>query len=71
MSKLKLGPIVEERPVKLTIEVSANTHHDLVAYGIALAGETGASGPIEPSRLVEPMLKRFMATDRGFRRRPS
>ena len=72
MSGLKLGPIVEERPVKLTIDVPAAVHRDLVAYGEALARETGEVQPIEPAKLVAPMLARFMATDRGFRkvRRP-
>lgn len=68
MSRLKLGPIVEHRPVKLTVEIPAAVHRDLVAYGEALARENGEAGTIEPARLVAPMLARFMATDRGFRR---
>jgi hypothetical protein len=66
MSKLKLGPIVEERPVKLTIELPAGVYRDLVAYGQALANETEEAQAIEPVRLIGPMLARFMATDRGF-----
>jgi hypothetical protein len=37
-------------------------HRDLVAYGRILGDGT----PIEPVRLIGPMLERFMATDRGF-----
>jgi hypothetical protein len=33
MTKLKLGPLVDGRPVKLTIELPASVHRDLVAYG--------------------------------------
>ena len=65
MAKLKLGAIEDDKPVKLTVEVSATLHRDLIAYGQALARETG-QGVIEPAKLVAPMLARFMATDRAF-----
>jgi hypothetical protein len=40
-------------------------HRELLAYAKALARETGQ--PIaDPSKLVAPMLARFMATDRAF-----
>jgi hypothetical protein len=65
MAKLKLGAIADDKPVKLTVELSASVHRDLVAYGRALARETG-QGAIEPAKLVAPMLARFMATDREF-----
>ncbi|MFE0757005.1 DUF2274 domain-containing protein [Inquilinus sp. NPDC058860] len=64
MAKLKLGAIPDDRPVKLTIELPAAVHRDLVAYAEVLGGETGHT--VEPVRLVAPMLARFMATDRGF-----
>ena len=65
MTKLKLGAIADDKPVKLTFELPAAIHRDLVAYGQVLARETG-HGPIEPSKLIGPMLARFMATDRVF-----
>ncbi|GGF35840.1 hypothetical protein GCM10011611_47720 [Aliidongia dinghuensis] len=65
MSKLKLGPIEDDKPVKLTVEVSGSLHRDLLAYGEALGRETGQP-PVEPARLIVPMISRFMATDRGF-----
>lgn len=65
MSKLKLGPLVDERPVKLTVELPAAVHRDLTAYAAALAAETGGDAA-PPEKLVAPMIERFMATDRGF-----
>ena len=32
MAKLKLGTITDDKPVKLTVELRANVHRDLVAY---------------------------------------
>jgi hypothetical protein len=65
MAKLKLGAIADEKPVKLTVELPAAVHRDLVAYAKALARETGQ--PIaDPLKLVAPILARFMATDRAF-----
>jgi hypothetical protein len=65
MAKLKLGAIAIDKPVKLTVELPAAVHRDLLAYANALARETGR--PIaDPSKLVAPMLARFMATDRAF-----
>ncbi|MFN8683406.1 DUF2274 domain-containing protein [Paracoccus sp. P2] len=65
MVKLKLGPIADDKPVKLTVELPAALFRDLVAYGQILGRETGGP-PVEPARLVVPMLERFVATDRGF-----
>jgi hypothetical protein len=65
VTKLKLGAISDDKPMKLTVELSAALHRDLVAYGRVLAQETG-QGAIEPATLVGPMLARFMATDRAF-----
>jgi hypothetical protein len=67
MTKLKLGPLTDDRPIKLTVELPAPIHRDLVAYAAALASETGAT-PVPPEKLVAPMLTRFMETDRAFRR---
>lgn len=67
MTKLKLGAIAEEKPVKVTIELPAAVHRDLIAYAEALAQETG-QGVSDPLKLIVPMIQRFMATDRGFAR---
>jgi hypothetical protein len=68
MTKLKLGPLADDRPVKLTVELPAAVHRDLAAYAAALAAETGGEA-IPPEKLVSPMLAKFMASDRGFSRR--
>ncbi|SPH23912.1 hypothetical protein DEA8626_02989 [Defluviimonas aquaemixtae] len=65
MTKLKLGPIPDGKPVKLTVELPAELHRDLIVYGDILGREAG-KGPIEPKKLIVPMLERFVATDRGF-----
>jgi hypothetical protein len=65
MAKLKLGTIPDDKPIRLTIELPAAIHRDLVAYGNALGRETG-QGAVEPAKLIGPMLVRFMATDRAF-----
>lgn len=63
MTKLKLTDLAEDKPVRLTIELPAAVHRDLVAYAAVLGGGRSA---ISPDKLVAPMIQRFMATDRGF-----
>jgi hypothetical protein len=65
MSKLKLGPLEDETPVKLSLELPAPIHRDLLAYAQAHAAQNGGKA-VEPARLIGPMLARFMATDRVF-----
>lgn len=65
MAKLKLGPIADDKPVKITVELPASLHRDLIAYAEILGHEAGKSA-IDPVRLIVPMLERFIATDRGF-----
>ena len=47
MAKLKLGTIPDDKPVKLTVELPAAIHRDLVAYGNALGRETGQGAGAE------------------------
>ncbi len=65
MTKLKLGPLVEDKPVKVTVELPGSLHRDLIAYAEVLARENGQP-TADPVRLIVPMLERFIATDRGF-----
>ncbi|RRD21533.1 DUF2274 domain-containing protein [Brucellaceae bacterium VT-16-1752] len=65
MTKLKLGPITEDKPVKVTLDLPGALHRDLVAYAEALGRETGQPAA-DPRKLIVPMLERFIATDRGF-----
>jgi hypothetical protein len=64
MAKLKLSAIPDDRPVKLTVELPAAVHRDLVAYAEIHAQENDQK--IEPAKLVAPMLARFMSADRAF-----
>jgi hypothetical protein len=67
MAKLKLGPLLDDKPVKISADLSAEVYRDLVAYAEALAKETGQ--PIaDPTRLIPVMVERFMASDRAFTR---
>ena len=65
MTKLKIGALPDDKPVKITLELPASVHRDLVAYAAALVRETGQQIS-DPGKLIPPMLARFMATDRGF-----
>ena len=65
MANLKLSAIADDKPVEVTVELPAAVHRDLRAYAEALARETGQS-ITDPSKLVAPILARFMATDRAF-----
>lgn len=64
MGKLKLGPLEDDKPVKISVELPAALHRDLLAYAEILGRENGQD--VEPAKLVAPMIARFMATDRGF-----
>lgn len=63
--KLKLGALEDDTPVKVTLDLPASVHRDLVAYAQMLASQTGGK-PGEPAKLATRMLERFMATDRVF-----
>lgn len=65
MNKLKLGPIADDKPIKVTVELPASLHRDLTAYAEILGREAGHTAS-DPARLIVPMLERFIATDRGF-----
>jgi hypothetical protein len=65
MTRLKLADLADKKPVRLTVEVSARLHRDLVAYAAALNGGDAKGAPA-PERLIPPMIERFIATDRSF-----
>ncbi|TQX89488.1 DUF2274 domain-containing protein [Rhizobium sp. rho-13.1] len=64
MGKLKLGPLEDDKPVKISVELPAALHRDLIAYAEILGRESRQA--VEPAKLIAPMVERFMATDRGF-----
>jgi hypothetical protein len=59
MAKLKLFSIPDDKPVRLTVELPAAVHRDLVAYAELLGREKGQA--FEPAKLIAPMLARFMS----------
>lgn len=63
VEKLKLGPLLDDKPVKATVEFPAAVWRDLQAYSEALG-----SGGADPAKLILPMVERFMASDRAFGR---
>jgi hypothetical protein len=65
MTKLKFPPLADDKPVKLSIELPASVHRDLIAYAEVLGRATGQLVS-DPTKLIVPMIERFMATDRAF-----
>jgi hypothetical protein len=53
MTKLKLGAISDDKPIKVTVELPAALHRDLVTYAEVLGRETGQP-VVEPARLIVP-----------------
>ncbi|WP_271600007.1 DUF2274 domain-containing protein [Bradyrhizobium sp. CCBAU 45384] len=64
MPKLKIGELPDDKPVKVSTELPAAVHRDLIAYAEALTRQAGQV--VDPIKLIALMLARFMATDRGF-----
>ena len=66
MCELKIGDIEDDKPITMTIKLPTAVHRDLRAYAEVLKREGGRA--IDLNLLVAPMLARFMAADRVFRR---
>lgn len=67
MTRLKLGPIPDDKPVRLTIILPAELAELLRAYAQAV-GSGNPGKPVTLERIVPPMLDRFIRTDRAFMR---
>lgn len=65
MTKLKLSDLAEDKPIRVTIELPAAVHRDLVTYAAVLNRGQGSVASL-PEKLIAPMIARFMATDRAF-----
>lgn len=65
MTRLKLADLTDEKPVRLTVEVSARLHRELMAYATVINGGDAKGAPT-PERLIPPMIERFIATDRSY-----
>ena len=65
MTRLKLEDLADEKPARLTVEVSARLHRELLAYAAVFNGGEAKGAPT-PERLIPPMIERFIATDRSY-----
>lgn len=65
MTRLKLSDIADEKPVRVTIELSSRLHRELLAYGAALNGGDPKGAPT-PERLIPPLIEKFITSDRSF-----
>ncbi len=65
MTRLKLADLADEKAVRLTVEVSARLHRELLAYAAVLNGGDAKGAP-QPERLIPPMIERFIAADRSY-----
>jgi hypothetical protein len=65
MTRLKLEDLADEKPVRLSVEMSARLHRELLAYATALNGGDAKGAPT-PERLIPPMIERFISTDRSY-----
>lgn len=64
--KLKLGPIPDDKPVRMTISLSPELAALLRTYADAVG--SGNSNPVTVERIVPHILERFIRTDRAFMR---
>ena len=66
MMTLKLGPIPDNKPVRMTISLPAELAALLRTYADAVG--LGNSNPVTVERIVPHILERFIRTDRAFMR---
>ncbi|WP_257169670.1 DUF2274 domain-containing protein [Bradyrhizobium sp. SRS-191] len=63
--KLKITALPDERPVKITVEIPAGVHRDLLIYAELIASQSSQE-VVDPGRLMVAMARRFMGADRTF-----
>lgn len=67
MAKLRLGSLPDDRPVRITITMSAELQGHLQAYADAWAAETGRT--IELAKIIPAIVEQFIRSDRVFARK--
>lgn len=66
-TKLKIGPLPKIASVKVTVQMPQTLADELEHYAAAHSQMYGEK--VDAAALIPHMLARFMASDRGFRRR--
>ncbi|MFT9377134.1 DUF2274 domain-containing protein [Komagataeibacter saccharivorans] len=66
MSDLKISALPDEKPVRLTIDLPASVHRDILAYAEAM--NALHQQRVTPQKLIAPMIEKFMLSDRAFLR---
>ncbi|MBB6427920.1 DUF2274 domain-containing protein [Sphingopyxis sp. JAI128] len=66
MTKLRLGPVAEEKPVKLTLELPGWLMREIMDYARVHARLNALGAPLPPERILPAMIDRFIAGDREF-----
>ena len=67
MTKLRIGPLPDDRPVKRTITFTAALDALIRDYAAAIAAQDGLSEAPTIEKLVPIIVERFITTDRAFR----
>ena len=67
MTKLRIGPLPDDRPVKRTITFTAALDALIRDYAAAIAAQDGLSEAPPVEKLVPIIVERFITTDRAFR----
>jgi hypothetical protein len=65
MTKLRISSLQDEKPIRLTLEIPARLHRDLLAYCSILAREESEKSA-SPEKLIVPMVERFIKSDKVF-----
>jgi len=63
MTTLRITEIPDDRPVRVTVQLPADLHRDLLAYAAMVSG---GSKDIPPAKLIAPMIRHFLASDHVF-----
>jgi len=65
MANLRLSPLEDDTPVKVSLEVPGPVYRNLAAYAEQMGLQAGKAA--EPAKLIVPMIELFMKSDRAFK----
>lgn len=65
-TQLKIGPLPDRTPVKLSVSIEPDLHADLCDYAAVYTKAYGEEAKV--ADLVPSMLRALLASDAGFRR---